>query len=265
MSQINRLASFLDAFAGELQGLLSTRGAAQVTVSWNQDRPDSRNADLVWWSCSLSVDSACRIATGADKATWRDVGGTDGTDARFDDPNDACFGVLTKSIEQVAKARFGALVSCEGFEISDVSPQTGTSTAFTIGRLGAEAATIFVSVSPDLAAALGGENRDRDVAQLVDANRTASYAANPIDILHQVEMPVSVSFGRTHMQLKDLLALANGSVVQLDREVGDEVELRVNNCVIARGEVVDVDGNYGVRILEIASSRTGQGIRGGAD
>jgi flagellar motor switch protein FliN/FliY len=55
------------------------------------------------------------------------------------------------------------------------------------------------------------------------------------------------------MRLKDLLSLVNGSVVQLDRDLGDEVEIRVNNCVIARGEVVAVEGNYGVRILKMMS------------
>ena len=76
-----------------------------------------------------------------------------------------------------------------------------------------------------------------------------------------VEIPVSVSFGRTQIHMKDLLALTNGSVVELDRELGDEVEIRVNNCVIARGEVVAVEGNYGVRIVEITSNATGPGVK----
>lgn len=75
---------------------------------------------------------------------------------------------------------------------------------------------------------------------------------NSMDILMQVEVPVSVSLGRTKMRMKDLLALSNGSVVELDQHVGEEVEIRVNNCLIARGEVVAVDGNYGVRISRMA-------------
>ncbi len=53
--------------------------------------------------------------------------------------------------------------------------------------------------------------------------------------------------------MKDLLALSHGSVVELDQQVGDEVEIRVNNCVLAMGEVVNVDGNYGVRISRMAA------------
>ena len=54
------------------------------------------------------------------------------------------------------------------------------------------------------------------------------------------------------MRLKDLLNLSNGSVVELDQMLDEEVEVRVNNCVIAYGEVVAVDGNYAVRILRMA-------------
>jgi flagellar motor switch protein FliN/FliY len=55
--------------------------------------------------------------------------------------------------------------------------------------------------------------------------------------------------------MKDLLALASGSIVDLDQQLSDDVEIRVNNCVIAHGEVVAVDGNYGVRILRMASDQ----------
>jgi flagellar motor switch protein FliN/FliY len=57
------------------------------------------------------------------------------------------------------------------------------------------------------------------------------------------------------MRLKDLLKLTNGSVVELDQALDDEVEIRVNNCVIAYGQVVAVDGNYAVRVLRMASAR----------
>jgi flagellar motor switch protein FliN len=76
---------------------------------------------------------------------------------------------------------------------------------------------------------------------------------NSMGMLMQVEVPVRVSLGRTRIRMKDLLALSHGSVVELDQQVGDEVEIRVNNCVVALGEVVSVDGNYGVRISRMAA------------
>ncbi|MBN9661706.1 MAG: flagellar motor switch protein FliN [Acidobacteria bacterium] len=74
-----------------------------------------------------------------------------------------------------------------------------------------------------------------------------------LDLLMEVELPVGVSFGRAQMRLKDAIKLTTGSIVELNRSVAEPVEIIVNNCVIARGEVVVVEGNYGVRIKEIIS------------
>lgn len=74
-----------------------------------------------------------------------------------------------------------------------------------------------------------------------------------MDLLMEVELPVGVSFGRTQMRLKDAIKLSTGSIVELNRSVSEPVEVIVNNCVIARGEVVVIEGNYGVRIREIIS------------
>ena len=82
----------------------------------------------------------------------------------------------------------------------------------------------------------------------------ADEARNSMEILMQVEVPVSVSLGRTKMRMKDLLGLAHGSVVELDEYVGDEVEILVNKRVLAHGEVVAVDGNYGVRITRMGGA-----------
>ena len=74
-----------------------------------------------------------------------------------------------------------------------------------------------------------------------------------LDLLMEVELPVSVSFGRAELPLRDVLKLNSGSIVELNRTISDMVEIVVNNCVIARGEVVVVEGNYGVRIHQVIS------------
>ncbi len=88
----------------------------------------------------------------------------------------------------------------------------------------------------------------------------AARKANPsvensrtLDLLLEVELPVSVSFGRAQLPLKDVLKLNSGSIVELNRSISEPVDIIVNNCVIARGEVVVVEGNYGVRIKQIIS------------
>ncbi len=75
-----------------------------------------------------------------------------------------------------------------------------------------------------------------------------------IDLLLDVELPVAVSFGECEMPLKDVLRLAAGSVIELDKSVNDPVTIIVNEKPIAKGEVVMIDGNYGVRITEVEST-----------
>jgi flagellar motor switch protein FliN/FliY len=55
------------------------------------------------------------------------------------------------------------------------------------------------------------------------------------------------------MPLKDVIKLTTGSVVELNRTVSELVDIVVNNCVVARGDVVVVEGNFGVRIREVLS------------
>jgi len=81
----------------------------------------------------------------------------------------------------------------------------------------------------------------------------ASGTSKTFDLLLDVEMPVSVSFGRAQVPLKDVLKLTTGSIVELNRSIVEPVEVIVNNCVIARGEVVVVEGNFGVRIQQVVS------------
>jgi flagellar motor switch protein FliN len=89
----------------------------------------------------------------------------------------------------------------------------------------------------------------------LEPERPDNSRSRTMDLLLDVELPVSVSFGRAHLPLKDVLKLASGSIVELNRSVAQPVEVIVNNCVVARGEVVVVEGNYGVRISEIISRR----------
>jgi len=74
-----------------------------------------------------------------------------------------------------------------------------------------------------------------------------------LELLMDVELDVTLRFGERQMVLRDILDLSAGSVVELNQYVQDPVELLVGKKVIARGEVVVVDGNYGLRVMEIIS------------
>jgi flagellar motor switch protein FliN/FliY len=69
-------------------------------------------------------------------------------------------------------------------------------------------------------------------------------------------MQVTAELGRTRMTVRDLLALTPGSVVELDRLAGSPVDVLVNGTLVARGEVVVIDEEFGVRISEIIGLET---------
>jgi len=74
-----------------------------------------------------------------------------------------------------------------------------------------------------------------------------------LDLLLDIELGVTLRFGTRQMLLKDIIELCSGSVVELDRGVQDPVDLLIDGRVIAQGEVVIVEGNYGLRILKVAA------------
>lgn len=72
-----------------------------------------------------------------------------------------------------------------------------------------------------------------------------------LELLHGVDMEVTVELGRTRMTVRELLALTPGAVLELDRAAGSPADLLVNGRLVARGEVVVVDEDFGLRVTEI--------------
>ncbi len=75
--------------------------------------------------------------------------------------------------------------------------------------------------------------------------------AQNLDLLLDVEIPISVEVGRAQMSLENVLKLVPGSVIALDKKAEEPVDLRVNGKLVARGEVVLVDDVYGLRVTQI--------------
>ena len=87
-----------------------------------------------------------------------------------------------------------------------------------------------------------------------DGNVAAPQSNNRnLDLLLDIELGVTLRFGTRQMLLKDILELCSGSVVELDRRVEEPVDLLIDGRLIAQGEVVIVEGNYGLRILQVAA------------
>ncbi len=96
-----------------------------------------------------------------------------------------------------------------------------------------------------------------EVPELPDFSGMLSAAAQgSIDILSDVELDVKVELGRAEMEVQQVLSLAAGSVVELNKLAGDPVDILVNEQLVARGEVLVINDNFCVRINEIVRGVT---------
>jgi flagellar motor switch protein FliN len=104
-----------------------------------------------------------------------------------------------------------------------------------------------------------GQMRDVSVqpASFSDFNQMGSYQTESknLDMLLDIPLQVTVELGRTKKTIKDILEMSTGSIVELDKLAGEPVDIFVNQKMIAKGEVVVIDENFGVRVTEILSQR----------
>ena len=84
-----------------------------------------------------------------------------------------------------------------------------------------------------------------------DANADETRTASDLAAVFDVPVTVAAVLGRTHMEVAELLKLEEGDVVELDRKVGEAIDIYVNNRLVARGEVVLVEDRLGVTMTEI--------------
>ncbi|MEA2031774.1 MAG: flagellar motor switch protein FliN [candidate division Zixibacteria bacterium] len=83
------------------------------------------------------------------------------------------------------------------------------------------------------------------------SGNTGGNKASNIDLLMDVNLPVTIELGHTKMSISDILDLGPGSVVELNKLAGEPVDVMVNYKIVAKGEVVVVDENFGVRITQL--------------
>lgn len=110
----------------------------------------------------------------------------------------------------------------------------------------------------DRPAAAGGRSpatpaaKAPDLAELSPASgRGAAGFGGSLETLLDVSMPVAIEFGRTHLTVQEVLELGNGSVIQLDRMVGEPIDIFISDRKLAEGEVVVIGEHFGVRITRI--------------
>jgi flagellar motor switch protein FliN len=109
----------------------------------------------------------------------------------------------------------------------------------------------FDGSDDDLGGIDGPEVKQADFQQL--SSTPVEGEMKNIELLMDVELPISIELGKTKMNIADILGLAPGSIVELDKLVGEPVDLLVNQRCVAKGEVVVVEENFGLRITQLVS------------
>ena len=94
-------------------------------------------------------------------------------------------------------------------------------------------------------------SRPLQLSELDVEKRLGKEQADNLEMIMSVPLEISVEIGRTRRKVEDILALSKGSLVVLDKLAGDQVDLFVNGLCVARGDVVVIDDNFGVRITEV--------------
>ncbi len=267
-----------EALAQRVAEALELMTGEPPQVAWSAGGEPS--PDLLWWSQPLSLGQEIGVWIGAEEASWKGIGkhvlAAAGIEAADDgDVQNTYLEILGQALSGLARdlsARLRREVSCEQGAVG-VTPPEGV--AFSnVEIMHGEAATwaLWVAVAPLLletmrkaeearpAEPAAVQSQPENIPEPAEAPTPAPAATLPggrnpktFELLLEVEMPVSVSFGRAELPLRDVLKLTTGSIIELNRTVNEPVEVIVNNCVIARGEVVVIEGNYGIRIREIIS------------
>jgi len=261
------IATLADGLARAIESMTGELPQLEVTGSAEAQGAAPGGDGSFWWEQPLTLSSGSAVWVGAEESAWKQIGGRALSAAGIEDaePSDVrgTYEELLKqglsALAQAIGGRVGREVVCEGGREARLSSTEGI-LALRAGFGGAEPGRLFVRFSPALTAALagdpnGGVSRAKPAGEAEPAQEREAPGGRgetrTLELLLDVELPVSVSFGRAHLPLKDVLKLTSGSIVELNRAVSEPVEVIVNNCVIARGEVVVIEGNYGVRINQI--------------
>ena len=242
---------FAARLAATLGGITGQRHPVDVAIA----AESPKDGALCWRQPFNGAAGAMWIV--AEEESWRNAGGCAMRAAELNEggtgPLKAGYLEIVRQtasgIAQALTQKFGVEITPVGGEQAGSLPNTEWGAVQT--TLAGAVARITVGFEPELLGMASSSSRAP-----LDANgEHTPEASTTFDLLLDVKLPVSISFGRAQVALKDVLKLTVGSIVELNRDISDPVEVMVNNCVIARGEVVVVEGNFGVRIQNVISTQ----------
>lgn len=241
------MKSYLDCWISVASALFSQALAGEPKLAESASQP--LGADSFGFAATLSGDEAGRFAVVLEGTVLESPLLGEGVDQKAG---------WSELLREVADAAAGELLAqtgrkCRVEKFEETTGETQVTRAFQLKSAG-RAWTLLVhdqvqvfepAASPEPAAPAAA-----------DSVQTAPLGIGPgVELLLDVELEVALRFGSREMSLGEVLDLGPGDVVQLDRHVADPVDLIVGDKIVARGEVVLVNGNFGLRVTEVAAPR----------
>jgi len=267
--------ALVDAWVESLAQVLESMADERPEFRWEPasepaiPEADGAERELLWWEQPFEGAAEAKAWVGAPRSACEYAGGQTLRAAGLEtvdtaEARNTWLEILGQSLSAMARAvgsLLGREVTCDAGREHEPDAETREWAVVTMTFGESSLPPLLVAFSPKLqdliltpqlpAADPAPRTARTDAGD--EPAPTNAVRSRTMDLLLDVDLPVSISFGRTQLPMKDVLKLTTGSIVELNRGVNEPVEVLVNRCLIARGEVVVVDGNYGVRIQEIAS------------
>jgi len=261
MTDIRRaMAAFLEVWIPELKKSIEMFTAQPITIERAGEAEAGTKIDsagpVLWQGQSFEGDRGGAIWVGTSAETCTAL-----TKSLEDDPA-ACESLYRELLEQSFEGAAQLLSSgrqhklVRGRPIKNETPPSDLALeSLWLVLSEGDRIAILVGIDSAFASLLAADNQQ--AAEASSGGRKADSRQSPpaLECLTNLELPVSVVLGRAKVRIREALKLTAGSLIELDRRVGEPVEIIVHNVVVARGEVVSVKGNYGVRIQEVSSPR----------
>ena len=244
------------ALASELAGVFGALLDTAVVTTPTDVRPSGRQ-----WVATIRSDSS---AHGTGELCFDEVGAASVTALVMGlneaPPDASILDTLKEALTQALSSHkenstHGVLLRVVQLDAREKA--SGPAVAGCMFEAAGMAAPLLVSFggSLDLTMAEQANAADAAAAHAIVDDQVDESPADRIDVILDIDLPLIVRFGRTELPLKTLARMGPGSLIDLGRSADDPVDVLVSNRVVARGEVVIVGGNYGVRILDVVSPK----------
>jgi flagellar motor switch protein FliN len=252
------MKSYLDCWASVAAALFAQALAGEPELAESPPRPFT--AGSFGWTATLAGEAEGRFSVSLDGALLDSSLVGDGMDQKQG---------WSELIRETADAAAGDLLArtgkhCKLVKFEEISGEDPVTHGFQL-RSGERAWTILVRDEVKIAGAVPdagiGREEGAEAAARPELEDAGSLPAPGGDLspglalLLDVELEVALRFGSREMPLGEILDLGPGDVVELDRQVTDPVDLIVGDKIVARGEVVVVNGNFGLRVTEVAAPK----------